>query len=77
MLAACIFEQTIRDVPLDILKLPYAIELGWRSYKTCPTTISKEERKRGVWKSFVGCMNENNNMMVGLCQAITEMTLGN
>ena len=43
MLAACIFEQKIRDVPLDILKLPYPIELGWRSYKTCSTTISKEK----------------------------------
>ena len=34
MLAACIFEQKIRYVPLDISKLPYAIELAWRSYKT-------------------------------------------
>ena len=44
MLAACIFEQNIRVVPLDISKLPYAIDLGWLSYKTCPTTMSKEER---------------------------------
>ena len=40
--------------------------------------MSDHDEQRGekvAWESFDGCMHENN--MEGLCQSITEMTLGN
>ena len=75
MMVTCIFEQKIRDVPLDISKLPRALEVGWYTFKTCPITISREERKRVAWESFDGYMHGNN--MEGLCRTIAEITFGN
>ena len=57
MLANCIFEQENLDVPLNVKKLPQALE-GWRSFKTCPITMIKEERKRVAWESFVDCVRD-------------------
>ena len=58
MLANCIFEQENHDVLLNVKKLPQASEVGWRSFKRCPMTMSKEERKRVVWESFVDCVRD-------------------
>ena len=73
MMTIYIFDVKNRDKSFDYSKLPHVVETGWHTFKLCPMTMDKDERKRVTLKSFDDCLQEKT--MVELCQSFAELTL--
>ena len=75
MITLYIFGVKNRDESFDYSKLPQVVETGWHTFKLCPMTMDKDERKRVTLKSFDDCLQEKT--MVELCQSFAELFLKN
>ena len=75
MITIYIFDVKNRDESFDYSKLPQVVETGWHTFKLCPMTMDKDERKRVTLKSFDDCLQEKT--IVELCQSFAELSLKN